>query len=264
VRLTIVGKSPSWPDAGGACSGYLIEHDGFRLLLECGPGVFAKVRELIDYLTLDAVLVTHMHGDHFLDLIPYSYALTYSPRQHDGSPVRPQLHVPPGGVATICAIAAACAGNDLVESAFAVREYDRAGVLRVGPLTVRFAEVPHFVPTHAVDITAGDGSRLTFSADCGPNEALVALAENTALLLVEATLADTEPDQSGGHMTCRQAAEHAQRARAGRVVLTHFSDEYDAGAVLAGAASSFAGPIDLARPGDVYTLDRASRPTPHA
>src|SRR6202035_427971 len=66
VRLTIVGRSPSWPDAGGACSGYLIEERGYRLLLDCGPGVFAKLRQVIDYLELDAVLISHMHGDHFL------------------------------------------------------------------------------------------------------------------------------------------------------------------------------------------------------
>ena len=75
MRITVLGKSPSWQDAGGACSGYLVEDGGTRLLLDCGNGVFAKLRERVDYTELDAVLISHLHADHFLDLVPYSYAL---------------------------------------------------------------------------------------------------------------------------------------------------------------------------------------------
>jgi ribonuclease BN (tRNA processing enzyme) len=262
VRLTIVGRSPSWPDAGGACSGYLIEERGYRLLLDCGPGVFAKLRQVIDYLELDAVLISHMHGDHFLDLIPFSYALSYSPRQqHDSvapwpgtsAPARPALHVPPGGRAALRTLVSAFADADLVETAFAASEYDPGGSLALGPFTIRFAEVPHFVRTHAVDIAGADGTRVTFSADCGPNDALVALARDTDLLLIEATLATGDSEESGGHLTARQAGEHARRARAGQVLLTHVSDEYRPDVVLAAAAATFSGPIELARAGVAYT-----------
>ena len=81
MRLTVLGKSPSWQDAGGACSGYLVEENGTRILLDCGNGVFAKLREHVDYVDVDAVVISHLHADHFLDLVPYSYALTYAPRQ---------------------------------------------------------------------------------------------------------------------------------------------------------------------------------------
>ena len=81
MRITVLGKSPSWEDAGGACSGYLIEGGGVSLLLDCGNGVFSKLRLFRDYTELDAVLVSHLHADHFLDLVPYAYALTYAPRQ---------------------------------------------------------------------------------------------------------------------------------------------------------------------------------------
>ena len=70
MRITVLGKSPSWQDAGGACSGYLVEEDGFSLLLDCGNGVFSKLRHYCDYVDLDAVLISHLHADHFLDLIP--------------------------------------------------------------------------------------------------------------------------------------------------------------------------------------------------
>ena len=81
MRITVLGKSPSWQDAGGACSGYLVEDGETSLLLDCGNGVFAKLRERVDYTDVDAVLISHLHADHFLDLVPYAYALTYAPRQ---------------------------------------------------------------------------------------------------------------------------------------------------------------------------------------
>ncbi len=81
MRLTVLGKSPSWQDAGGACSGYLLEDETTTVLIDAGNGVFSKLREQIDYVDVDAVVISHLHADHFLDLIPYAYALSYAPRQ---------------------------------------------------------------------------------------------------------------------------------------------------------------------------------------
>ena len=81
MRLTVLGKSPSWQDVDGACSGYLVEDDDTALLVDCGNGVFSKLRRFRDYTSIDAVVISHLHADHFLDLVPYSYALTYAPRR---------------------------------------------------------------------------------------------------------------------------------------------------------------------------------------
>src|SRR2546423_6975199 len=80
MRLTILGKSPSWQDAGGACSGYLIEEDGACVVVDCGNGVFSQLRRFRDFQRVDAVVISHLHADHFLDLVPFSYALTHEPR----------------------------------------------------------------------------------------------------------------------------------------------------------------------------------------
>ena len=69
LRITVLGKSPSWQDAGGACSGYLIEESGTCVLLDCGNGVFSKLRRYRDYVAVDAVVISHLHADHFLDLV---------------------------------------------------------------------------------------------------------------------------------------------------------------------------------------------------
>ncbi|MHB8691846.1 MAG: MBL fold metallo-hydrolase [Solirubrobacteraceae bacterium] len=267
MRLTIGGKSPSWQDAGGACSGYLIEQDGYSLLIDCGNGVFGALRGRFDYVELDAVLITHMHADHFLDLIPFSYALQYSPRQQPTPvgrwsgrehPARPELHAPPGAGATLRALLATFAEPGLIERSFELHEYDPAAELQLGPFRVCFAEVPHFVRAFAVDVTGGYGSRFTFSADCGPNQGLVSLASGTDLLLVEATLPGRQDQRPRGHLSAADAGEIARRADAARVVLTHFSDEFDEDTVIGEAAAEFSGPIDLARAGEVHLFEPAA------
>src|ERR687894_109627 len=131
MRVTVLGKSPSWEDAGGACSGYLIEHGDTALLLDCGNGVFSKLRLHRDYVDVDAVLISHMHADHFLDLVPYAYALTYAPRQQPvpvdrwpgtDSPARPRLIAPRGATDVFRRVVGAWGNEDLIESAFAIEE----------------------------------------------------------------------------------------------------------------------------------------------
>ena len=265
MRITVLGKSPSWQDAGGACSGYLIEEDGFALVLDCGNGVFSKLREFRDYVDVQAVVISHMHADHCLDLVPFAYALTYAPRQQpvpvDGwpgteHPARPRLYAPLGATDTFRSITSHWGSEELIEHAFRLREYREAEELEVGPFTVRFCEVPHYIVTFAVEVSSTDGGsgRLTFSADCRPNDELVRFAQGTDMLLIEATLPRPERTGVRGHLTPREAGEHGRRAGARRVVLTHFSDELDADWAQAEAEESFGGPVDVAAEGDVYDV----------
>ncbi len=263
MRITVLGKSPAWQDADGACSGYLIEDDGFVLLLDCGNGVFSKLRRFRDYVDVDAVLISHLHADHFLDLVPFSYALTYAPRQQPvpvggwpgtEAPARPQLWAPVGALELFRKLAGWWGKEDLFEAAFAVQEYDGLRALEFGPLTLRFCEVPHYTATHAVEVRGSGGARLTYSADCAPNEQLVRFAKGTDLLLIEATLPRPERTGERGHLTPYEAGEHGRRAGARQVVVTHFSDELEAEWARAEAHQGFGAPVELAREGAVYEL----------
>jgi len=247
----VLGKSPAWQDAAGACSGYLIHHDGFTVLLDCGNGVFGKLRGLADYLSVDAVLITHLHADHCFDLLPFSFALTVGPRA--GSR-HPGLHVPPGAGARLRELGAWVGDERLIPDAFEIREYEAERPLAVGPFSLRAREVPHFVPTHAVSLTARDGARLVFSADCGPNDALVELAADADLMLVESTLREPDSPPSAGHLSAREAGEHGRAAGARRLVLTHFSDELDPGRVRAEGSAGFGADVELAAEGAVFEL----------
>ena len=256
MNVTVLGRSPSWPDAGGACSGYLVEDGQTGVLLDCGTGVFAKLRGVRDYAAIDAVVLSHMHADHFLDVVPYSYALTLSPRRRSaGAGGRPRLCVPPGGVDTLRAIGGCWGAPDLVEGAFDVHEYDATGTLAVGRLRVRFAPVPHYLPSHALQLSAVAGSgRFTYGSDHGPTDALCGFADGSELLMLEATLVSPEPEGPRGHLTAAEAGEHAARVGAGRLLLTHRSDELDWSRARAEAQRTFGGPVDMAREGDVYRV----------
>src|SRR5947208_5882379 len=133
MRITVLGKSPSWQDAGGACSGYLVEDSGTRLLLDCGNGVFSKLRQHVDYTKLDAVLISHLHADHILDLVPYAYALTYAPCQQPvpvggypgtDNPARPRLIAPSGATECFRRLTGWRGSGDVMTNAIAIEDDD--------------------------------------------------------------------------------------------------------------------------------------------
>ena len=262
MQITVLGKSPSWQDTDGACSGYLVQEDGYALLLDCGNSVFSKLRRHIDYIDVDAVLLSHLHADHFLDLVPFSYALTYAPRQQPvavagwpgtSAPARPELHAPRGATDMFRQIVGCWGNEDLIENAFTLREYDPWEELEAGPLRIRFCEVPHFTTTFAIELSS-NGGRFTYSADCSPNEQLVKFANETDLLLIEATLPRPERTGRRGHLTPAEAGAHGRNAGAKRLVITHFSDELDPEWAREQAAEAFGGDAELAYEGAVYTV----------
>ncbi len=242
----MLGKSPAMPDAGGAHSGYLITHAGFTLLLDCGSGVFSKLRAYADPAAVDAVLISHLHADHVLDLLPFSFALAQ--RLGGQSARRPPLLAPPGARDVFATFAEILGMEDQINTGFAVGEYDPAAVLELGPFSVSFCPVPHYIPSWACDIRTQDGARLTFGGDCGPNDALVDLARDTKLLMLEAT-EGAGPHAGGafrGHLTAAEAGEIAARADAARLLLTHYSDRLESEELRAAAASAFPGPVEMA------------------
>ncbi len=264
MQITVLGKSPAWQDREGACSSYLVREGGFSLLIDCGSGAFAKLRRFVDYRRLDAVLISHLHADHILDLVPFSYGLMYSPRSaqaHLLAPAaagangtRPALWAPPGALDTFRHLTGSWGAESLIEDAFVAREYEPDGTLDLGPLRVWFCEVPHYTRCFAIELGAATGVRFTFGADCAPNDGIVEFASGTDLLFLEATLMAPESGPLRGHMTAREAGEHARRAHARRLVLTHFSDELDAGWVRDEAVAGFGSPVDLAREGAEFTV----------
>jgi ribonuclease BN (tRNA processing enzyme) len=242
----------------------LIEEDGVAVLLDCGNGVFSKLRRYRDYTRVAAVLVSHLHADHFLDLVPYSYALTYAPRQQPvpvdrwpgtEHPARPRLIAPPRAGETFRRIVGAWGNDDLVEKAFRLEEYEESSAPEVGPLRFSFRKVPHFQETFAICVESDNGGgRIVFGADSRPNDSLVDFARHADLLLIEATLPRPERSGQRGHLTPREAGEHGRDSAVKQLVLTHISDELDTLWARKEARSVFDGPVDVAYEGAVYCI----------
>ena len=264
MRLTVLGKSPSWQDADGACSGYLVEDGGSCALVDCGNGVFSKLRRFRDYATVDAVVVSHLHADHFLDLVPYSYALTYAPRRQPvpiqrwpgvENPHKPRLICPPGSRDAFRRIAGSWGNEDLIENAFVLEEYAADDEPQVGSLRFRFKKVPHFTETFAICIESSNGGgRIAYGADSSPNDDVVDFARGADILLIEATLPRPERTGMRGHLTPREAGEHARAAGVKHVVLTHISDELDELWARREGEAGFGAPVEIAKEGAVYRL----------
>lgn len=264
MLITVLGKSPAWPDAGGACSGYLLQHEGYTLLLDCGNGIFGKLRQHVDYVDVDAVVLSHMHADHCLDLVPYAYALTYAPRQqpvpvggYPGTdhPARPELQVPPDGTTTLRTLGSLWDAPGLVPDAFHLHEYDPAAELELGPLRLRFGLVPHYIPTYAIEVTPiAGGPRFVYGADCSPNDALVEFAQGADALIIEATLPRPERGGIRGHLTATEAGDHGRRAGVRRLVVTHLSDEISHEEAREDASAAFGAPVEVAHEGLVLEL----------
>jgi len=254
MKLTVLGKSPAWSDAGGACSGYLVEGAGGRaFLVDCGNGVFGKLRARRDYREIEAVVISHLHADHLLDLVPFAYALTVGP---DAGSRRPCLHAPTGADSFFRHLVGTWDSDDLIARAFAIAEYEPDAELEAAGVAIRPRAVPHFGPTHAIELIDAGGGRIVFGADGRYSERLIAAAREADVLIAEATLIEPDPAPVAerGHMSAREAGELAGRAAVGRLVLTHISDELDAERALAEAGAGFSGPVEIAAEGSVFSV----------
>ncbi len=234
------------PRPARACSAYLIQHGGNAIVADFGTGAFSNLRRHLSFEDLDAVFVSHMHADHFIDVVPLRYALKYGERTNDR---KVALWLPPEGEAMLRAIVATFpreSRHDFLDEVFDLREYQPAGITQVGALNVRFAPTRHYIPTYALRCEAG-GSSVTYSGDTAPCDEVVALARSTELFLCEATLLSSNAEYSPrGHSTAREAAEMASAAAVKRLVLTHYSTASDPATMLAEARGIFRGDVVVA------------------
>jgi ribonuclease BN (tRNA processing enzyme) len=249
MKLTIIGSAGTFPAPASGCSSYLLEQDGFRLLLDVGNGSTGALQEACGLLGPDAVVVSHLHGDHYLDLITYTYARRYHP---DGMP--PLL--PVFGPSTIqdAMIRAYGKGIDsLLDEVYEFHPVDRDSIVDIGPFHVDLRRVNHPVETYGMRITGG-GRTMSYSADSGISDALVDLAAGVDLFLCEASYLDGDANPPDIHLTGREAAEHAVKASAQRLVLTHLVPWGDETRTVVEAKSVYDGDIAVARSLDVFDI----------
>jgi ribonuclease BN (tRNA processing enzyme) len=249
VRLTIIGCSGSYPSADSAASCYLLEAAGHRVLLDLGSGALGALARHIDIYDIDAVLVSHLHPDHCFDLAGLYVALRYDP---DNSHPRIPVFGPPG-IAARMAQAYGIERHEGMTEEFDFHEWADGATYDIGPLRVMVSRVAHPVECFAMRVEH-DGRVLAYSGDTGPTESLISLARDADLLLCEASNVEGGDNPPDLHLTGREAGEHAAKAGAARLVLTHVPPWYDGPRAVAEAAPAFHGPTELARPGTSYDI----------
>ncbi|MBK5305772.1 MAG: MBL fold metallo-hydrolase [Frankiaceae bacterium] len=247
MQLTVLGCAGTFPGPDSPCSSYLVEHDGFRLVVDMGGGSLGQLQRHIGLLDIDAVYISHLHADHCIDLVAYSYARRYHP---DGLPPRLPVYGPQGTCGRICGAFDSPPMDDLLD-VFDFHEVP-VGTMTIGPFEVTSALTNHPVECHGLRITAG-GRSLAYSADTGRSDALVELARDADLFLCEASWEHGDQPE-GVHLSGREAGEHATRAGARSLLLTHLVAWCDAEAIRAEAKAAYDGELDVAQCGRTYDI----------
>ena len=248
MRLTVLGCAGSFPGPESACSAYLVEAQGFRLLIDFGSGSLSALQRYASLDSVDAIILTHLHCDHMLDACHYVVVRRYAP---DGPRPPVPVYAPMGAAERISA--AYSVENESVDDVYTFYGL-QPGTFPIGPFTVTVDRVNHPIETYGVRIEH-EGHVLAYSSDTAPCEALARLAAGADLFLCEASYLDDEDNPPDLHMTGGQAGDAATKADVGRLLLTHLVAAWGSEASTVEAArAAYAGPVDVVRPGSRYDL----------
>jgi len=244
----VLGCWSPYPAAGGSCPGYLLQERETLVLLDCGNGVLSKLQQQVNFTSLDAVIISHLHPDHYLDL--YCLRHAWAGRGQGVTRVAPlPLYLPCEPAEVYRKLKSF---NDVFDL-HAVETLPEHQV-QVKDLGFHFYQVQHPLPTYAVKVK-GTGC-LAYSADTAWQEDQVEWAAGADLCLCEASVLEQDSwlAHAAGHLTARQAGVTGRQARIKRLLLTHFWPEYPVEAVRAEAEEGFGQKVELAREGQIYNL----------
>jgi ribonuclease BN (tRNA processing enzyme) len=248
MRLTVLGGCGAWPAAGQACSGYLVEHEGFRVLMDPGYATLPRLLALTAADSIDAVLVSHSHPDHCADVHPLLRARSF---RDDPAPALP-LYALPNALDAVLALG----GRGSLHDAYRVHEFAAGSRFEIGPFQVKSWLLPHWVPNAGLRLSAG-GKVLSYTGDTGPSPDLTALAREADLFLAEATFAEHVPEHSSRYLSsARQAGATAAKAGAARLLLTHLWPGTAPKLIADSARDTYAGALDVACGGLQVDLTR--------
>ncbi len=249
MRLTVVGCAGSFPGPDSPASCYLLEADGFRLVVDLGNGALGALQKYAGLFDIDAIALSHLHADHCVDLYSYSIARTYAP-----AGPRPRIPVyGPAGTCERIALIHGAGGDDGGLMKRFTFETLTPGRAAIGPFDVQLAHMNHPVETFGFRFSH-HGRTIVYTGDTGKTDALPPLARNADVFLSEAAFLEGPGLPPDLHLTARQAAGYATRAGVGRLVLTHLQPGPSPDDARAEAAAAFAGDLDVATAGQVIDL----------
>ncbi len=255
-RLTVLGSCGGWPEPGRACSGYVLDHDQTRTVLDLGYGTFPRLLTLLGKAgteSIDAIVITHAHPDHAVDLHALLRLRWFTRRNAPPIP----LYAPDDVIQLLAGL------EDRHDDSAVAAVFDfhplPAAPYRIGPLTLESRLLPHYVPNVGVRLTS-PGLCVAYTGDTGPDPALADLGRDADLYIVDATDRHQQPGSPSApagqflNLTAAQAGAAAATAGARQLLLSHFWPGNDRAAARTDAARHFPGPVLLAAEGSVINL----------
>jgi ribonuclease BN (tRNA processing enzyme) len=241
MRLTVIGGCGAWPEAGQACSGFLIEQDGFRLMVDLGYATMPRLLQLVAPGELDAVYISHGHPDHCADLNPLLRAWAL---REDPFPPLP-VYAPTGALDAVLALDR----PRMLAGAYTLHEFTPGASLDIGPFSAETRLLPHYLPNAGLRL-AGGGTVLAYTGDSGPAAEIAELARDAGLLVAEASYVDEVPEDSRRHLSsARHCGQQVAQAGAGHLMLTHLLPGTDHQAARVAAGAGYDGQISVAAAG---------------
>jgi ribonuclease BN (tRNA processing enzyme) len=239
LEVTVLGCSGTYPGPEGACTGYLVQGGGTNVLLDCGPGVIANLQRHLDLHTLDAVVITHCHPDHWVELPVLRNIWKWVLGRDDKLPVVTTQET--------WDMAGVVGGGRIVDTLRPTIVADGSDTI-IGSQRWRFSRTDHPVETLAVRVDVASRS-FAFSSDTGSKwtlESLSVPSEGIDLAFVESTYTTATFPGSVQHLTAAQAGATAAAAGVRRLVLTHLLPGQDPAAHRTEAATTFGGSLSVA------------------
>ncbi|MFF2446248.1 MBL fold metallo-hydrolase [Neobacillus sp. NPDC058068] len=236
MKLTVIGFWGGYPKQNAASSGYLLEHYGFQLLIDCGSGVLSKLQNITQPDELDAVIISHYHPDHIADIGVLQHARLIQGFLGKEFPTLPLY------------------GHEFDKHEFAKLTYknitqgvayDPTSTIMIGPFQVSFLKTNHPVPCYAMRIEAG-GKAIVYTADSSFKEEFIEFSRNSDVLLCECNFYGHQNGQSAGHMNSVEAGQFAEKAAVKQLILTHLPHYGTLSDLINEASGEYTGIIKLA------------------
>ena len=240
-ELIVLGANGTFPTDQGATTGFLLRADGAAIWIDAGTGTFGNLQRYVSFFEIDALVLSHLHLDHIMDVYPLYYALRYSPDTK--GPIGLPVYAPPGAEAFLGRILSD-EGCDF-DGYLKFTDLQAGDKIELGPFRFGFVKSRHPIETMAMRIETETGS-LAYTSDSAPSDDLVELARGVDLLVAEASLQQPVEKLAEVHMTAEEAGQLAAKADVGRLVLTHLTPGLDPKISIKQAARHYPGEILLA------------------
>lgn len=218
MKLTVLGNCGPYPGPDRACSGYLLEYDKYKILLDCGNGVLSKLQKYCKLEELTHIILSHLHYDHISDIFVLKYAIEIKRKQ--GVEIKSiKFYLPNEPKSEY--------ENLVSKNIFEVEEINEQLKFNIGDLNFSFAKMNHPIINYATRIQYGD-KIFVYTGDTAYNYTISEFAKNADVFLCDAGLLKKyKKDENAPHFTAYEVGVAAKEARVKKLLLTHFWPEHD-------------------------------------